>query len=122
MNSAIKPFDAGKEYYFAEGCFITEISNSGDDPEVSIVRARVEPGKTTRWHYLRGTGERYVVLEGTGLVEIDDVPATVMGVGDIVVIPPEARQRISNTDSGDLVFLAICSPRFRADVYVDAED
>lgn len=105
-----------------EGCFITELSNSADDPAVSIARARLAPGQTTRWHFLRGTSERYVVLEGEGLVEVADLPPHRVRVGDVVVIPPEARQRIANTGGDELVFLAICSPRFTKAVYVDIDE
>ena len=55
------------EYYFEEGCFITELHNSPDDPAVSVARARVEPGRTTRWHCLATIRERYVMIEGCGL-------------------------------------------------------
>jgi mannose-6-phosphate isomerase-like protein (cupin superfamily) len=122
VKASIKDNGATPEYYFAEGCFITELSNSTDDPDVSIARARLEPGMTTRWHYLRGTAERYVVLEGAGMVEIDDLSAHQVSAGDVVVIPPEARQRISNTGASDLVFLVICSPRFTQAAYVDVEE
>ena len=118
---AIKIFDPAKEYFFAEGCFITELSNSADDPQVSIARARLEPGKTTRWHYLRDTAERYVLQDGSGLVEVGELPARQVSAGDVVVIPPGVRQRIYNTGACDLVFLAICSPRFREECYVDVE-
>jgi mannose-6-phosphate isomerase-like protein (cupin superfamily) len=121
MNACIKVGSAAPEYYFAEGCFITEWSNSKDDPGVSIARARVEPGGTTRWHYLRGTSERYVMLEGAGRVEVGDLTPRTVGAGDVVVIPPGTRQRIANTGTGDLVFLAICTPRFDEVVYVDDE-
>lgn len=122
MKACIKPGDASDEYFFAEGCFMTELLNSTDDPHVSIARARLEPGKTTRWHFLRDTGERYVLLQGSGIVEIGDLPAQAVCVGDVVVIPPQIRQRITNTGANDLVFLAICSPRFTDSVYVDVED
>jgi mannose-6-phosphate isomerase-like protein (cupin superfamily) len=122
MKACIKANDATQEYFFAEGCFITELSNSDDDAEVSIARARLEPGKTTRWHYLRGTTERYVVLQGAGLVEVDELPAQHVSSRDVVIIPAGARQRISNTGATDLVFLAICAPRFMQAAYVDAED
>ncbi len=121
IKASIKANATTPEYFFAEGCFITELSNSGDDPEVSIARARLEPDKTTRWHYLRGTTERYVVLQGAGLVEVDDLPAQHVSSGDVVIIPAGARQRISNTGTIDLVFLAICSPRFTPGAYVDIE-
>ena len=122
MKACIKSVEASDEYFFAEGCFITELSNSSDDPTVSIARARLEPGKTTRWHFLRDTVERYVLLHGFGVVEIGDLSAQAVRAGDVVVIPPGARQRITNTGADDLVFLAICSPRFTAAVYVDIED
>ena len=122
MKAAIKTYNAEQEYFFAEGCFINELSNSPDDPHVSIARARLEPGETTRWHYLQATGERYVIQEGSGLVEVHGLSAQSVTAGDVVVIPPEARQRISNTGTIALVFLAICSPPFRAEVYVDADD
>ena len=122
MKPAIKKCDLSQEYYFAEGCFITELSNTADDSQVSIARARVEPGKTTRWHCLRGVTERYVILEGVGRVEVGNLEPQEVSVGDVVIIPPEERQRISNIGEGDLIFLAICSPRFDETIYVSMED
>jgi oxalate decarboxylase/phosphoglucose isomerase-like protein (cupin superfamily) len=37
----------------------------------------------------------------------------------VVLIPPSTRQRIANTGPGDLVFLAICTPRFTQGAYED---
>jgi len=122
MKACISKFDGDKEYYFEEGCFITELSNSPDDPEVSIARARVEPGKTTRWHRLRDTVERYVIVQGSGLVDVGELAAEQVGVGDTVIIPCGCKQRISNTGLNDLVFLAICSPPFRAAIYEDVDN
>lgn len=122
MKICIKPGAAAQEYYFDEGCFITELSNSPDDPDVSVARARLPPGQTTRWHFLRGSGERYVVLAGEGLVEIGDLPPHRVSAGDVVVIPPGSRQRIANTGEIDLVFLAICTPRFTPAAYVDIDE
>lgn len=101
-----------QEFYTDEGCYITELSNSANDPEVSIARARVEPGITTEWHYLDGTTERYCILSGTGLVEVGELPPSEVTAGDVVIIPPGCRQRITNTGKSELIFLAICSPRF----------
>lgn len=110
------------EYYFREGCHITELSNSADDSAVSIARARVEPGKTTRWHYLLDTYERYVIISGSGLVEIGDEAAQPVHANDVVIIPPHCRQRITNTGGDDLIFLAICSPRFLPENYRDIDN
>lgn len=114
--------DSDDEYLTDEGCHILELSNTPDDPAVSIARARVGPGVTTRLHRLTDTGERYVILSGQGLVEIGGQPPAAVGPGDVVLIPPGCPQRIGNTCTGDLVFLAICSPRFTAAVYEDLED
>lgn len=121
MQPMIKPVQPGSEYYFDEGCYIIEYSNSDSDPEVSVARALVKPGKTTRWHRLIDTTERYVLIEGKGIVEIGDVPATELGPGDTVIIPPGCPQRITNSGTTDLVFLAICSPRFVPGCYEDIE-
>ncbi|MFW5970221.1 MAG: cupin domain-containing protein [Halofilum sp. (in: g-proteobacteria)] len=114
--------DATPEYYFEERCHITEWWNTAADEAVSIARARVEPGVTTRLHRLRGVTERYVILEGAGRVTVADGAPETVGPGAVVVIPPDASQRIANTGATDLVFLAICTPRFRPEIYEDAED
>ena len=121
MKAVIKRAGDVQEYFFAEGCFIQELSNSSDDGEVSIAQARLAPGNTTRWHHIVATGERYVILAGEGVVEIGDVPAQRVAAGDVVVIPPGVRQRIHNPGTVDLLFLAICSPRFVESAYVDGE-
>lgn len=121
MKPVIHSFDEGREYYFREGCHINELSNSAGDAAVSIARARVEPGRTTRWHRLRGITERYVILQGRGLVEVGSELARSVYPGDVVVIPPQTRQRITNENTEDLVFLAICSPRFLPEAYEELE-
>jgi mannose-6-phosphate isomerase-like protein (cupin superfamily) len=67
------------------------------------------------------TAERYVLLEGRGRVEVGTLPPEDVGPGDVVAIPPSCPQRITNTGERDLVFLAICSPRFRPEAYEDIE-
>ena len=109
------------EYFFAEGCFITEAWNSPHDIGVSVARARVLPGVTTRWHRLRGVTERYLILEGQGCVEVGVLPPESVGPGAVVFIPPETPQRITNTGHTDLIFLAICTPRFTLANYEDVE-
>lgn len=121
MRPMILPCNPDTEYYFREGCHIIELSNGDHDPAVSLARSRVEPGRTTAWHALGGTVERYVILEGRGTVEIGDLPPGPVGPGDVVIIPPGCRQRITNTGDADLVFLAVCSPRFVPGAYTDLQ-
>ena len=110
------------EYFFKEGCYITELLNSPDDPALSVAKARVEPGQTTCWHRLTDTAEHYLIVEGSGLVEVgDELPREVIAE-DVVVIPAGVRQRITNTGKGDLIFLAICTPRFVPEAYIDISE
>ncbi len=118
----VKKLDTENEYFFQEGCFITEISNSPDDDFVSIARARVEPGKSTKWHSLRATLERYVILDGEGDVEVGEDSPQRVTPGDVVLIPQGVRQRIHNVGTKDLIFLAICSPRFSPENYSDLSE
>ena len=45
-----------------------------------------------------------------------------VGRGDVVRIPPSCPQRIRNTGREDLVFLAVCTPRFLNPAYEDLND
>lgn len=122
MKEAIRRANANAEFYTDERCFITEVSNFDGDEAVSIARARVEPGQTTRWHRLRDTVERYVILSGRGRADVGDLGPQDVEPGDVVLIPAGCRQRITCTSAETLVFLAICSPRFRPEAYEDIED
>lgn len=110
-----------EEYHFKENCFITEWWNTSADNSVSIARVRVEPGVTTRFHRIEGTRERYIIIEGEGLVEIGNEEAAAVSQGDVAIIPPGVRQRITNTGGKDLIFLALCTPRFVPENYQDCE-
>lgn len=116
MQTQILKANEADEYYFDEGCFILELSNSPADPNVSIARARVMAGVTTKLHRLKGVVERYVILAGTAKVEVDGESQQV-SAGDVVIIPSLCPQRITNIGSEDLIFLAICTPRFTKEVY-----
>jgi mannose-6-phosphate isomerase-like protein (cupin superfamily) len=120
-QASVLTSSAADEFYTEERCFITELSNSGADEALSVALARVEPGVTTAWHRLKTSTERYVIQSGLGRVEIGEQPPQDVTAGDVVLIPPLWRQRITNTGVGDLVFLAICTPRFRPSDYEHLE-
>jgi mannose-6-phosphate isomerase-like protein (cupin superfamily) len=118
MNVEIRRADPSKEFLTRENCFILELANDSSDPDVSIARARVLPGETTEWHRVNGIDERYVIVRGTGKVEVGDLPPAVVSEGDVVRIPAGTPQRITNVGDHDLVFFAICSPRFVQKAYL----
>ena len=122
MQPQVKPFNLAKEFYFAEGCYIVEISNSDDDPELSITRARVKPGVTTKLHRLQNIIERYVIIEGEGLIEVGSLSPQKVRMGDVVIIPAMCNQKITNTGENDLIFLAICTPKFNTESYQEVTD
>jgi len=117
MQPCIKKYISEKEFYIDEGCYISELSNSEEDLNLSIARVRVEPGVTTQLHRLIDIIERYVILEGEGLVEVGDLPVQTVRESDVVIIPSEFSQKITNTGSCNLIFLAICTPRFKPEFY-----
>jgi mannose-6-phosphate isomerase-like protein (cupin superfamily) len=121
MKPLVVKQDEIQESFTGERCWIRELAGSDADPGLSFALARVEPGVTTAWHSLSGTGERYVMISGRGIVEVGPLPPTGVGPGDLVVIPPDTPQRITNDGSEDLVFCCVCSPAFKPEVYTDLE-
>ncbi|MFT6774307.1 MAG: mannose-6-phosphate isomerase-like protein (cupin superfamily) [Paracoccaceae bacterium] len=108
------------EVWTAERCFIRELFNDPGSPEASLAIARVPAGEVTVLHALIGVTERYLIQSGWGRAEVDG-HVTEVSAGDIVVIPPGAAQRITNMSRRDLVFLCLCTPRFRPEAYLDLE-
>ena len=120
MKPIILKQDLKTEFSTGERCYIIESANATND-HLSIARARVEPGVTTKWHCVEGTEERYILAEGRGRVEIGDLPAEEVGPGDVVLIPAGVRQRITNTGQIDLIFFCVCTPPFKQEAYRELE-
>ncbi len=108
-----------KEFFFEEGCFITEFWNELNDKEISIAQARLPAGQSTLPHALKDTTERYFILSGEGMVYVASKQPETVRQNDVVLIRPGETQYIENTGQTDLVFLAICSPRFESENYLD---
>jgi len=117
----ISRFKRESELLTDEGRHIVELLNVEGDPTCSIARARVRPGVKTKLHCLRGTIECYVILEGVGEVEVGGEPPVSVGTLGVVHIPAGFPQRIRNIGSKGLIFLCVCTPRFRSEVYEKLE-
>lgn len=117
MKAEVKRVKDVQEVKTAEVCLILEIANDEGDEAVSIARARVAPGTTTKYHRVKNTAERYIIVSGAGRVEVEGLDPTDVGAGDVVRIPSDALQRITNTGKDDLIFYCVCSPRFRYENY-----
>jgi len=111
-----------QEYFFEEGCYITELWNENSDEQVSVAQARLPAGEKTGSHALKNTIERYLILAGEGVVYIGDNTPQSVSSGDVVFIPASTSQSIENTGDNDLLFLAICTPRFIEANYIALQD
>lgn len=112
--------DINKETWTSERCFIRERLNDPSVSDVSLAETRVEPGVTTELHRLT-VNEWYIMSSGIGLMEVGDEEPFRVGPGDVVVIPADTSQRISNTGDEDLLFQCICMPRFTPESYESLE-
>jgi len=103
-----------------ERCYITELSNSERDPHASIA------GRAFRSHHhaLAPAPRNRGALRdpaGAGRVEVERLGRTSRS-GRRRADPALCRQRIACLGDEDLVFLAMCTPRFRQEAYEDVDD
>lgn len=77
----------------------------------SLAHAAIRPGRSSLPHKLK-TSEVYYILEGEGMMHVDDESAKVHS-GQAIYIPPNSTQYIENAGSSDLKFLCIVEPAWR---------
>jgi len=116
----VLPGAAGAPFATRERCTIRELLNDPADPASSLAEATVAPGAVTERHAL-DVDERYVILRGTGRLELDGEGRD-LRPGDAALIPAGCAQRIANTGAEDLVFLCLCTPRFTPAGYTPLEE
>ncbi len=111
----IRDLQGCDEFVAGDNAILRELLHPGKTDlalRYSLAHAVVRPGDTTAPHSLNGS-EVYYVLEGEGIMHIDEESRTVRA-GQAVYIPPRAKQCITNTGTGDLTFLCIVDPAWRA--------
>ncbi len=81
---------------------------------MSLAEARLVPSQSTQAHRHQKTEEIYFILEGTGLMQIEDELQFVRE-GDAIAIPPGTLHRITNTGGDTLRFLCCCAPPYEHD-------
>jgi mannose-6-phosphate isomerase-like protein (cupin superfamily) len=112
-----------KETLSPERCYIFDnYGFSRGDSQISIARARVEPGVSTIAHHLEDTQEIYLITKGEGKVHLGGIEPAEVCHGDVVVIPPGASQKITNIGKVDLIFYCICMPSFVQENYRSDEN
>ncbi|MDI9624693.1 MAG: cupin domain-containing protein [Methanothermobacter sp.] len=78
----------------------------------SLAHAILKPGEASLPHRLKESMEVYYILEGEGIMHIDDETKKVR-MGDAIYIPAKAVQYIENSGDSMLSFLCVVSPPWR---------
>ena len=91
---------------------------AGGAANQSLAEAELGPGQQTQRHYHARTEEIYVLLEGGAEMEVEGDRAEI-GIGDAILIPPDARHQITAGEEGAR-FLCCCAPPYSdADTFFD---
>jgi mannose-6-phosphate isomerase-like protein (cupin superfamily) len=113
----IKKLKSCKEIIAGDKCILKELINPHKDDvkcRYSLAHAWVKPKSKTLPHKLK-TSELYYILQGRGIMHIDNETKEVEPY-DAIYIPSNAVQYIENTDNEDLVFLCMVDPAWKAEV------
>lgn len=104
-----------KTFTATDGSTIAEVINPSNDPTtegVSLARAVLPPGASSKPHYL-DIVEIHYVLKGRGVLHAGDWDVK-LEPEVCVYIPPGTVQWTTNTGEEPLVFLCVCHPGWKA--------
>ena len=77
----------------------------------SLAQFILESGKKSKFHKMKSS-EIYYVLEGSGILHIND-ELHYLEKDDSVYVPPNSKQFIENVGADDLKFLCIVEPAWK---------
>ena len=77
---------------------------SDDNTKVKIIRISPNQRPSYQYHFKRT--ETWVVVQGEGSLTLNDSVSTVRK-GDVIFVEREAKHRIQNTGTNDLVFVEV---------------
>ncbi len=80
--------------------------------DLSVAHAILKPLKSSIPHKLKNSVEIYYILQGKGIMHIDEEMEEVKS-GQIVYIPPNSKQYLENTENEELKFLCIVNPMWK---------
>ena len=104
----IASLDRVEPFVTKDGSTIRELHRS---ERQSLAEATLEPDEATQRHHHRETEEIYVVVKGSGMLEVDGESRRVRP-GDAVLIPPGAWHQLENTGTSELRILCCCVPPY----------
>ena len=106
-----------------DGTMLREVfhpRHTGVELPYSVAQAELAPGDASLPHALAASDEVYFFLAGRGIAHVDDEQVAVHK-GDIVHVPPGARQWLENVGDERLIFFCMVSPPWRAEDEVTCE-
>ena len=110
----IKALQSCAEFIAGDDTILREILHPDKEKlelRYSLAHAVLKPGKTSYPHQLK-TSEGYYILEGEGIMHIEDENSKVFP-GNTVYIPPDSKQYIHNSGTIDLKFICIVDPAWK---------
>ncbi len=108
----IKDVNRCQQFVAGDKSLIREVlhpKNDGIKSGFSLAHATVQKGGKTVPHRLKNSVEVYYIIQGRGVMHIDD-EAEEIRENQAVFIPPGSVQWIENTGDEDLVFICVVSP------------
>jgi mannose-6-phosphate isomerase-like protein (cupin superfamily) len=109
-----KEIDKIESFSGHEGTKIRQIfapDNTNNVIRYSIAHCTINPGKTSKPHTMK-TSEVYYILEGKGIMYVDEEQKQV-AKDESLFIPPNSRQCLENIGETDLVALCIVDPAWK---------
>ncbi len=114
MSMLLRKLQDCAEFVAGDATFLREILHPDKlDARIrySLAHGYIRPGESSVPHLLK-TSEVYYIIDGQGVMHIDEEAASV-GPGDTIYVPPGGKQHLENTGSANLVFLCIVDPAWR---------
>jgi len=112
MNT--KKIEKIESFSAQEGTEIRQIFSLADTDNAirySLAHCTINPGKTSKPHIMK-TSEVYYILEGKGIMHVDEEQKQVIK-DESVFVPPNSRQYLENVGETDLVTLCIVDPAWK---------
>jgi mannose-6-phosphate isomerase-like protein (cupin superfamily) len=112
----IRSRDDARPFVTTDGSTIRSLLDLSNAPvcNQSLAEATIDPGEATVRHRHAESEEIYLLVAGTGRMELDGEWADV-SAGDAILIPPGAWHQIRATGAGPLRLLCACAPPWRAE-------
>ncbi len=100
--------DRVEAFVTKDGSTIRELHHTAAQ---SLAEATLEPGQATLRHYHRASEEIYVVVKGSGTLEVDGEARRVRP-GEAILIPPGSWHTLENDGTSELRILCCCAPPY----------